>query len=77
MGTGGAIGLLGLWMVGTLWMAVSAGTMAMLLSLIGVGGASRTIGYYSGLGGGRGGWGSGGFSGGGGGFGGGGASGKW
>ena len=81
--TGGAIGLLAWWMAGAISIALFAGFIALVLSLIGIGVGGRSIGYYGGgsVGGsggsGRGGWGGGGFSGGGGGFGGGGASGRW
>lgn len=82
--TGGAVGFLAWMLAGALAIAVGAGVLAFLFTLIGGGGGRR---YYGGLPGGvfgggglgrGGGWGSGGgFRGGGGSFGGGGASGRW
>jgi uncharacterized protein len=83
--TGGAVGLIGTFMLGSVILGVGAGFLALLFTLLGGGGG----GYRGGRGGGFGGFGgggfgsggfgggSGGFSGGGGGFGGGGASGRW
>ena len=66
-------------MVGALSMALVAGVLALVVTLVGGGRLGYGMGgYYGGMGGGgRGGRGGGGFSGGGGGFGGGGASGRW
>jgi len=80
--TGGAVGAVAWFLVGAVSIAVVAGILAFIFTLIG-GGAGR--GYRSGLPGGfggggfgrGGGFGGGGFRGGGGGFGGGGASGRW
>lgn len=67
----------GAWLfAGTLWVALIAGAIALLFTLLSGGmGALGLGGHLGGLG--RGGFGGGGFSGGGGGFGGGGASGRW
>jgi uncharacterized protein len=75
--TGGIVGALAWLLVGTMAVALFAGVIAFLFTLLGGG---RGYGYYGGLPGGFGGGGfssSGGFSGGGGSFGGGGASGRW
>ena len=74
--TGGAVALLAWLIVGAISMALVAGVIALLVTLLGGGRGGRALGGYYG-GGGRGGFGGGGFSGGGGGFGGGGASGRW
>ena len=76
--TGGAVGLLAWWLAGALTMALFAGIVAFVFTLLG-GGAGRMLGGHGHSGGfGRGGgFGNGGFGGGGGGFGGGGASGRW
>ena len=75
--TGGAVAVIGWFVVGALSVALIAGLIALFVTLLG-GGMGRGVGgYYGGMGGGRGGGGGGGFSGGGGGFGGGGASGRW
>ncbi len=81
MATGGVIGLLTWLMLSALSLAVLAGVLAMLVTLLGgrrglFGGGFGGPGGPGGSGGGNGG-GGGGFSGGGGGFGGGGASGRW
>ncbi len=77
--TGGAVALVAWLIAGALSMALFAGVLALLFTLLGGGmGGHGMGGYYGGMGGGgRGGRGGGGFSGGGGGFGGGGASGRW
>lgn len=73
---GGAVGAVAWLLVGAASIAVLAGILAFIVTLVG-GGAGRR--YYGGFPGGfgGGGWGRGGFRGGGGGFGGGGASGRW
>jgi uncharacterized protein len=74
--TGGLVGALAWLLVGTTAVALFAGVIAFLFTLLG----GRGYGYYGGFGGGGfggGGFGGGGFSGGGGSFGGGGASGRW
>ena len=75
--TGGVVAVIAWFMAGAVAMAVGAGMVALLVTLLGGGMLGRGLGgYYGGMGGhGRGG--GGGFSGGGGGFGGGGASGRW
>jgi len=74
--TGGAVGLLAWFLVGTAFIALAAGVIALFFTLLGGGMGGRGVGgHYGGFG--RGGLGGGGFSGGGGGFGGGGASGRW
>ena len=73
--TGGAVGVIAWFVAGALSMALIAGVMALVVTLLGGGMAGRGYGGYYG-GGGRGSFG-GGFRGGGGGFGGGGASGRW
>ncbi len=73
--TGGAVGVLAWFIVGAISMALVAGLIALVVTLLGGGLGGRGLGAYYG-GGGRGGSG-GGFRGGGGGFGGGGASGRW
>lgn len=74
--TGGAIALLAWLVVGAVSMALLAGGIALVVTLMGGGmGGHGMGGYYGGAG--RGGLGGGGFRGGGGGFGGGGASGRW
>ncbi len=76
--TGGIVAVIAWFMVGAVAVAVGAGVVALLVTLLGGGllGRGGIGGYYGGMGGhGRGG--GGGFSGGGGGFGGGGASGRW
>src|SRR5712691_1912325 len=75
--TGGLVGALAWLLVGTMAVALFAGVIAFLFTLLGGG---RSYGYYGGFPGGFGGGGfssGGGFSGGGGSFGGGGASGRW
>jgi uncharacterized protein len=73
--TGGVVGLLAWFIIGALSIALIAGVIALVLTLVGGG---RGLGGFTGGGFGSGGGGSGGgFSGGGGGFGGGGASGRW
>ena len=75
MVTGGVVAVVAWFALGAVAMAVGAGVVALLVTLLGGGLLGRGIGgYYGGMGGGGGG---GGFSGGGGGFGGGGASGRW
>ena len=75
--TGGVVAVIAWLMVGAMAMAVGAGMVALLITLLGGGMLGRGLGgYYGGSGGHRHG-GGGGFSGGGGGFGGGGASGRW
>ena len=73
--TGGVVAMIAWFLIGAAAMAVGAGVIALLVTLMGGGMLGRGMGgYYGGMGGGgRGG----GFSGGGGGFGGGGASGRW
>lgn len=74
--TGGIVAVIAWFVAGAIAVAVGAGVVALLLTLLGGGMSGRGIaGYYGGMGGG--GRGGGGFSGGGGGFGGGGASGRW
>ena len=73
--TGGVVGVLAWFIVGAVSMALVAGLIALVVTLLGGGLSGRGLGAYYG-GGGRGGSG-GGFRGGGGGFGGGGASGRW
>ena len=73
--TGAVVAGIAWFVVGTLSIALIAGVIAAVATLLGIGAFGRGGGFYSG-GGGRGG-GGGGFSGGGGGFGGGGASGRW
>lgn len=75
--TGTAVALLAWFIVGVLSVAVLAGVMALVVTLLGGGMGRGGLGGYYGGGGGRGSLGGGGFSGGGGGFGGGGASGRW
>ena len=78
--TGGAVGVIAWLFVGALSIAIGAGVIALLFTLLGGGMGGRGIGGYGGgfgTGGFGGGGGGGGFSGGGGGFGGGGASGRW
>ncbi len=77
--TGGVVAVIAWFVVGALSMALVAGVVALLLTLVGGGMLGHGMGGYYG-GGGRGGYrggGGGGFSGGGGGFGGGGGSGRW
>jgi uncharacterized protein len=77
--TGGAVAILAWLFAGVVAMALVAGVIAFLFTLLG-GGMGRHGGWYGGggrYGGFGGGFGGGGFSGGGGGFGGGGASGRW
>jgi uncharacterized protein len=74
--TGGAVAVVAWFLAGALSMALIAGVIALLVTLLGVGVTGRGFGGYYGAGA-RGGSGGGRFSGGGGGFGGGGASGKW
>ncbi len=79
--TGGVVGAIAWFVVGTVALAAGAGVVAFLVTLMGGGLLGRGVGgYYGGMGGGGrggGGFSGGGFSGGGGGFGGGGASGRW
>ncbi len=79
--TGGVIGVVAWFVVGLLSVAVVAGVIGLLFTLLSGGMGGHGFGGYHGGGGrggtGRGGFGGGGFSGGGGGFGGGGASGRW
>jgi uncharacterized protein len=88
--TGGAVGVLGYFMLGSVLLGAGAGIIALLFTLFSSGGGGgsgfrggRGGGFGGGLGGfggggfGGGGFGGGGFGGGGGGFGGGGASGRW
>lgn len=80
--TGGVVAVIAWFVVGAVAMAVGAGVMALLVTLLGGGMLGRGAGgYYGGTGGiggmGGHGRGGGGFGGGGGGFGGGGASGRW
>jgi len=72
--TGGVVGVIAWFLVGAASIALMAGVVALVVTLLGGGMMGRGLGGY--YGGGRGG-GGGGFSGGGGGFGGGGASGRW
>lgn len=74
--TGGVVAVIAWFVVGAISMALVAGVIALLVTLLGGG---RMLGHGMGgyYGGGRGGRGGGGFSGGGGGFGGGGATGRW
>lgn len=74
--TGGAVAGVVWLLAGTAYIAVGAGVLALLFTLLGGGMLGRGFGAYAG-GFGRGGSGGGGFSGGGGSFGGGGASGRW
>ena len=74
--TGGAVALIAWLFVGTAFIALVAGVIALFFTLLGGGMGGHGVGGYHG-GSGRGGLGGGGFSGGGGGFGGGGASGRW
>ena len=75
--TGGVVAVMAWFLIGAVAMAVGAGVVALLVTLMGGGLLGRGVGgYYGGMGGGGSG-GGGGFSGGGGGFGGGGASGRW
>jgi uncharacterized protein len=76
--TGGVVAVIAWFVLGAVSLAVGAGIVALLVTLLGGGMLARGMGgYYGGMGGhGRGG-GGGGFTGGGGGFGGGGASGRW
>ena len=75
--TGGVVAVIAWFVVGAISMALVAGVLALIVTLMGGGMVGRGMGghYGGGRGGGMGG--SGGFSGGGGGFGGGGASGRW
>ena len=74
--TGGVVAVIAWFVVGAILMALVAGVVALVVTLLGGGMLGRGLGGY--YGGGRGGGGhGGGFSGGGGGFGGGGASGRW
>ena len=73
--TGGVVAVIAWFVVGAVSMALLAGVVALIVTLLGGGMLGRGMGGLYG-GGGRGG-GGGGFSGGGGGFGGGGASGRW
>jgi uncharacterized protein len=73
--TGGALGLLAWFLAGAISIALVAGAIGLVVTLMGAGMGGRGMGGLYG-GGGRG-MGGGGFSGGGGGFGGGGASGRW
>ena len=81
--TGGAVAVLAWFFAGLVSMALVAGVIALVVTLLGGGMGGRGLGGFYGSGGrgggfgGRGGFGGGGFSGGGGGFGGGGASGRW
>ncbi|MBM2802901.1 MAG: hypothetical protein HW419_794 [Deltaproteobacteria bacterium] len=73
--TGGAVALIAWLIVGAAFIALVAGAIALLFTLLSGGMSARGVGgHYAGSGGG---FGGGGFSGGGGGFGGGGASGRW
>lgn len=74
--TGGAVALIAWLFVGTAFIALVAGVIALFFTLLGGGMGGHGIGSHHG-GSGRGGFGGGGFGGGGGGFGGGGASGRW
>ena len=74
--TGGAVAVVAWLVVGAISMALVAGVVALVVTLLGGGMGGRGLGgFYGGMG--RGGSGGGGFGGGGGGFGGGGASGRW
>ena len=74
--TGGAVAVVAWLAVGAVSMALVAGVVALMVTLLGGGMGGRGLGgFYGGMG--RGGSGGGGFGGGGGGFGGGGASGRW
>ena len=76
--TGGVVAAAAWFVVGAFTVALLAGVIALVVTLLGGGlGRGGPGGYYGGGMGGRGGLGGGGFSGGGGGFGGGGASGRW
>ncbi len=75
--TGLVVAGLGWWLLGTLLVAIFAGIVAAIMTLVGPGTLLRGTGGYGGYGGRGGGFGGGGFRGGGGGFGGGGASGRW
>ncbi len=76
--TGGVVAVIAWFALGAVAMAVGAGVVALLVTLLGGGMLGRGVGgYYGGMGGGGRGGGGGGFSGGGGGFGGGGATGRW
>ena len=74
--TGGIVAVIAWFLVGTAFIAIVAGVIALLFTLVGGGMVGRSVGGHRG-GFGTGGFGGGGFSGGGGGFGGGGASGRW
>ena len=74
--TGGAVGVVAWLVAGAVSIALVAGVMALLFTLLGGGMGGLGVGGHRG-GFGRGGFGGGGFGGGGGGFGGGGASGRW
>ena len=78
--TGGVVGVIAWFVVGAVSVALGAGVIALIATLLGAGMGGRGMGglggYYGG-GGRGGGGGGGGYSGGGGGFGGGGASGRW
>ena len=76
LAAGGAVALVAWFVVGALSVALVAGLVALVVTLLGGGMGRGGLGGYGG-GGGRGGFGGGGFKGGGGGFGGGGASGRW
>lgn len=78
LATGGIVAVLAWFIIGAMAVAVAAGLLALILTLLSgnMGGSGRG-GFGGGGFGGRGGGGGGGFSGGGGGFGGGGASGRW
>ena len=75
--TGGVVAVIAWFVVGAVSMAVLAGVIALVVTLMCGGMLGRGLGGYYGGGGRGGGGGGGGFSGGGGGFGGGGASGRW
>lgn len=76
--TGGAVALIAWFIVGTAFIALVAGAIALFVTLLSGGMGGRGVGgHYGGFGTGGFGGGGGGFSGGGGGFGGGGASGRW
>ena len=74
--TGGAVAVIAWFLVGTAFIAIFAGVIALFFTLVGGGMVGPGVGGHRG-GFGTGGFGGGGFSGGGGGFGGGGASGRW